>query len=57
MTLIFLTFVCTIVWNVEVGVVVSVVISLLVLVRKSSKMRMSILVSSITFHYNLVVVP
>ncbi|TDL14524.1 sulfate anion transporter [Rickenella mellea] len=43
LTLIFLTFVCTIVWNVEVGVVVSVVISLLVLVRKSSKMRMSIL--------------
>ena len=39
-----LTFIFTIVWNVEVGILVSVVISLLMVVHRSSKTRMTILV-------------
>ncbi|KAF8630886.1 hypothetical protein AX17_005244 [Amanita inopinata Kibby_2008] len=38
-----LTFVFSIVWNVEVGVVVSLIISLLLVVRRSSRPRMNIL--------------
>lgn len=38
-----LTFFFTIVWNVEVGILVSVVISLLLVVHRSSKTRMTIL--------------
>ncbi|GBE80856.1 Putative sulfate transporter [Sparassis crispa] len=38
-----LTFVFTVVWNVEVGVAVSLVISLLLVVHRSSKTRMTIL--------------
>ena len=38
-----LTFALTIIWNVQVGGVVSVVISLLLVVRRSSKPRMTIL--------------
>ncbi|EIW54017.1 sulfate anion transporter [Trametes versicolor FP-101664 SS1] len=38
-----LTFVLTIIWNVEVGIAVSVVISLLLVVRRSSRTRMTIL--------------
>ncbi|KAE9403295.1 hypothetical protein BT96DRAFT_493832 [Gymnopus androsaceus JB14] len=41
--LVTLTFVLSIVWNVEVGIVVSLVISLLLVVRRSSKTRMAIL--------------
>ncbi|KAF7782781.1 hypothetical protein Agabi119p4_2157 [Agaricus bisporus var. burnettii] len=41
--LMFLTFVCSIVYNVEVGIVVSLIISLLLLVHRSSKTRMTIL--------------
>src|SRR5882762_193168 len=39
-----LTFVFSIIWNIEVGIVVSIIISLLLVVRRSSKTRMSILV-------------
>ncbi|KAI0785825.1 sulfate anion transporter [Abortiporus biennis] len=38
-----LTFLFTIIWNVEVGIAVSVVISLLLVVHRSSKTRMTIL--------------
>ncbi|KAH9949279.1 sulfate anion transporter, partial [Amylocystis lapponica] len=38
-----LTFFFTIVWNVEIGIAVSIVISLLLVVRRSSKTRMTIL--------------
>ncbi|KAI0029824.1 sulfate anion transporter [Vararia minispora EC-137] len=43
MGLMILTFVLTIVWNVQTGVVVSVIISLLLVVRRSSRPRMTIL--------------
>ena len=39
-----LTFFLTIIWNVEIGIAVSVVISLLLVVRRSSRPRMTILV-------------
>ena len=38
-----LTFVLTMIWNVQVGVVASVVVSLLLVVRRSSRTRMTIL--------------
>ncbi|KAI0753444.1 sulfate anion transporter [Daedaleopsis nitida] len=38
-----LTFFLTIIWNVEIGIAVSVVISLLLVVRRSSRTRMTIL--------------
>lgn len=44
LSLMFLTFFCSIVYNVEVGIVVSLIISLLLLVHRSSKTRMTILV-------------
>ena len=40
-----LTFFLTIIWNVEIGIAVSVVISLLLVVHRSSRPRMTILVS------------
>ena len=43
LTLMGLTFMFTIIWNVEAGIVVSVVISLLVVVHRSSRTRMTIL--------------
>ncbi|KAI0262199.1 sulfate anion transporter [Gloeopeniophorella convolvens] len=43
MTLMSLTFILTIIWSVQVGVTVSLVISLLLVVRRSSKTRMTIL--------------
>jgi MFS superfamily sulfate permease-like transporter len=45
LTLVFLTFMFSIVYNVEVGIVVSLIISLLLVVHKSSRARMTILVS------------
>jgi len=45
LTLVFLTFFFSIVYNVEVGIVVSLIISLLLVVHKSSRARMTILVS------------
>jgi MFS superfamily sulfate permease-like transporter len=50
MALMLLTFFGTIIWNVEIGVLVSLVISLLLVVHRSSKTRMLILVS--LFHPN-----
>src|SRR5271168_768655 len=44
LTLMSLTFILSIIWNIEVGVVVSLVISLLMVVHRSSKTRMTILV-------------
>lgn len=44
LTLMILTFVFSMIWNVEVGIVVSIIISLLLVVRRSSKTRMAILV-------------
>ncbi|EIN06590.1 hypothetical protein PUNSTDRAFT_72248 [Punctularia strigosozonata HHB-11173 SS5] len=41
--LMFLTFFLSIVWDVEIGLLVSVIISLLLVVRRSSKTRMTIL--------------
>jgi MFS superfamily sulfate permease-like transporter len=38
-----LTFFCSIIYNVEVGIIVSLIISLLLLVHRSSKTRMTIL--------------
>jgi MFS superfamily sulfate permease-like transporter len=46
-----LTFVFSIIWDVEVGVVVSLIISLLLVVHRSSKARMTILVS-LAFHFD-----
>ncbi|TFK45036.1 sulfate anion transporter [Crucibulum laeve] len=43
LALMFLTFTFSIIWNVEVGVVVSLIISLLLVVHRSSKTRMTIL--------------
>ncbi|KAI0048797.1 hypothetical protein FA95DRAFT_995286 [Auriscalpium vulgare] len=43
LTLMFLTFALTIVWSVQVGVTVSLVISLLLVVRRSARPRMTIL--------------
>ena len=54
LTLMTLTFVLSIIWNVEVGIVVSIIISLLLVVRRSSKTRMSILVRSDSPYYCLV---
>ena len=45
-----LTFFSTIFWNVEVGVVSSLMLSLLLVVHKSSKPRMTILVSLLPDH-------
>lgn len=46
LALMFLTFTLTIVWSVEVGVAVSIVISLLLVIHRSSKARLMILVSN-----------
>jgi high affinity sulfate transporter 1 len=43
MTLMSLTFILTIIWSVQVGVTVSLIISLLLVVRRSSRTRMTIL--------------
>ncbi|KAG6830436.1 hypothetical protein H0H92_000739 [Tricholoma furcatifolium] len=43
LTLMGLTFIFSIIWNVEVGIVVSLIISLLLVVHRSSKARMTIL--------------
>jgi len=44
-----LTFFLSIFYNVEVGIIVSLIISLLLVVRRSSKTRMKILVSYCNF--------
>ena len=45
-----LTFFLTIIWNVEIGIAVSVVISLLLVVHRSSRTRLTILVSVCQCH-------
>ena len=47
LALMFLTFTLTIGWSVEVGVAVSIVISLLLVIHRSSKARLMILVSQL----------
>ena len=42
-----LTFLLTLLWNVEVGITVSVAVSLLLVIHRSSRARLSILVSTI----------
>ena len=49
MMLMYLTFALTIIWSVQVGVAVSLIISLLLVVKRSSKTRMTILVRLISF--------
>lgn len=44
--LMLITFISTLLWNVEVGIVCSIICSLLLVVHKSSKPRLTILVSS-----------
>ena len=51
LALMFLTFTLTIGWSVEVGVAVSIVISLLLVIYRSSKARLMILVSRIFFAF------
>ena len=48
LSLMALTFFFTIIWDVEVGVAVSLIISLLLVVHRSSKTRMTILVGATT---------
>ncbi|KAJ7658522.1 sulfate anion transporter [Mycena rosella] len=43
LSLMFLTFFCAIVWNIEVGIMLSMIASLLLVVHRSSKTRMTIL--------------
>ncbi|KAJ6491661.1 sulfate anion transporter [Mycena vitilis] len=43
LSLMFLTFFCAIIWNIEVGIMLSLIASLLLVVHRSSKTRMTIL--------------
>ncbi|KAF8552950.1 hypothetical protein OG21DRAFT_1415146 [Imleria badia] len=43
LAMMFITFTLSVVWNVEIGIVVSLIISLLLVVRRSSKTRMTLL--------------
>ncbi|KAF8132083.1 sulfate transporter family-domain-containing protein, partial [Boletus edulis] len=43
LAMMFITFTLSVVWNVEIGIVVSLIISLLLVVRRSSKTRMTVL--------------
>lgn len=52
-TIMSLTFFLSIIYNVEVGVVVSLIISLLLVVHRSSKTRMTILVRYYLFYCDL----
>lgn len=45
LAMMFITFTLSVVWNVEIGIVVSLIIALLLVVRRSSKTRMTVLVS------------
>lgn len=47
-----LTFVLTIAWDIEVGIAVSLIISLLLVVRRSAKPRMTILVRQLDLCIN-----
>lgn len=50
LAMMFITFTLSVIWNVEIGIVVSLIISLLLVVRRSSKTRMTVLVSPVIFH-------
>lgn len=50
LTVMALTFFLSIIWNIEVGVVVGLVVSLLLVVHRSSKTRMTILVRLFSSH-------
>ncbi|KAJ7935301.1 sulfate anion transporter [Mycena leptocephala] len=43
LSLMFLTFFCAIIWNIEIGIMLSLIASLLLVVHRSSKTRMTIL--------------
>jgi len=43
LAMMFITFTLSVIWNVEIGIVVSLIISLLLVVRRSSKTRMTVL--------------
>ncbi|KAG9312209.1 sulfate transporter family-domain-containing protein [Chiua virens] len=43
LAMMFITFTLSVVWNVEIGIVVSLIISLLLVVRRASKTRMTVL--------------
>jgi MFS superfamily sulfate permease-like transporter len=49
MLLMLTTFVLSIVWDLEIGIVVSIIISLVLVVRRSSKPRMTILICRAAF--------
>ena len=49
LAMMFITFTLSVIWNVEIGIVVSLIISLLLVVRRSSKTRMTVLVSPANF--------
>jgi MFS superfamily sulfate permease-like transporter len=53
LALMFVTFAFTLIWSVEVGVVVSVTASLLLVVYKSSKAHIKILVSQFAMSFAL----
>lgn len=50
LSLMALTFFLTIIWNVEVGIAVSIIVSLLLVVHRSSRPRMTILVGLSSRH-------
>ncbi|KAH0829079.1 sulfate transporter family-domain-containing protein [Lanmaoa asiatica] len=50
LTMMFITFTLSVIWNVETGIVVSLIIALLLVVRRSSKTRMTVLVSPAKLH-------
>ena len=54
LALMFLTFTLTIGWSVEVGVAISIVISLLLVIHRSSKARLMILVSHLFITFCLI---
>ncbi|KAI6029335.1 hypothetical protein PISMIDRAFT_493515 [Pisolithus microcarpus 441] len=43
LAMMFITFFLSVIWNIEIGIVVSLIISLLLVIRRSSKTRMTIL--------------
>lgn len=48
-----LTFILSIVWNLEAGIVISMILSLLLVVHRSSKTRMTVLVSTCVLPFRL----
>jgi MFS superfamily sulfate permease-like transporter len=49
LALMFITFTLSVVWDLEIGIIVSLIIALLLVVRRSSKTRMTVLVSISNF--------